>query len=152
MYMVAWLKLFWTPLTNYPDVKENPLDALKDTLLQSKTLHQASIKACTPCSRLIVFPSSAELRGIQNHPIQESNYCERESFTLNSFSWIAFTSEGCLHCQQGLLLNCQNSHLAGVEASSCGRYIRIFQALHCPHTLAHLRRNVTKPTKILISF
>lgn len=68
---------YQTALTNYPDVKEGPLDALKDVLLQSKTLHQASIKACTSLSRLIVFPSSAGLPGIRNHLIQESNYCER---------------------------------------------------------------------------
>lgn len=70
-------KLFRTALTNYPDVKAGTLGALKDALLQSKTLHQASIKACTSLSRLIVFPSSAELQGIRNHLIQESNYCER---------------------------------------------------------------------------
>lgn len=68
--------------TNYPDVKEGPRDAFKDAPLQSKTLHQASIKACTSPSRLIVFPGSAELRGIRNHLIQESNYCERGEFLL----------------------------------------------------------------------
>lgn len=113
-------KLFCTARTNYPDVKERPLDALKDALLQSKTLHQASIKAGTSLFRLIVFPSLAELRGIRNYLIQESNYCER-----GVLLWIA---QGRFDCQHGLLLNCQNSHQSEEEASSCGRYILISPA------------------------
>lgn len=126
----SFCKLFSTALTNYPDVKEGPLDALKDALLQSKTLHQASIKACTFLCRLIVFPTSAELRGIQNHLIQESNYCERGVLLWIAQVELLSAVEGCLDCQRGLLLNCQNSHRAGVEASSCGRYIHIFQMLN----------------------
>lgn len=113
----------------------------KMPLLQSKTLHQASIKACTSLSRLIVFPSSAGLPGIWNHLSQESNYCER-----GVLLWIAQLPslvEGCLDCQHRLLLNCQNSHQARVEASSCGRYIRLFQMLWHPHTQAHRGPGVT---------
>ncbi len=145
-------KLSWTALTNYPDVKEGPLDALKDALLQSKTLHQASIKACTSLSRLIVFPSSAGLRGIGNHLIQESNYCERGVLLWIARVDLLFLVEGCLDCPRGLLRNCQNSHQTGVEASSCGRNIHIFQTPRRPHSQAQWSPNVTKPTKTLISF
>lgn len=147
-------KLSWTTLTNGPGVQEKTVDAIKDAPLQSKTLHQASIKACTSLSRLIVFPSSAELQGIPNHLIQESNYCER-----GVLLWIAQVEllpleEGCLDCQQGLLLNCQNSHQARVEASSYGRNVYIyFQMLWHPRTQQPLRRpSVTNPAKTLISF
>lgn len=68
--------LFRTAPANYPDVKEKEPLMLKkkNARLQSKTLHQASIKACTSLSRLIVFPCTSELRGIRNDLIQESNY------------------------------------------------------------------------------
>lgn len=65
-------------VTNYPHVNEAPLDARKEADLPRKTLNQASIRACIPLPRLIVFPGSSGLAGIQTRLSQESNYRVRE--------------------------------------------------------------------------
>lgn len=58
----------------------------------SKTKHsiRPKLKHVLPLSRLIVFPSSTGLPGIQNHLSQESNYCERG--VLVWIAWVEFAS------------------------------------------------------------
>lgn len=121
----------------------NSLMLEKMSFSKAKHSIRPKLKHVLPLSRLIVFPSSTGLPGIRNHLSQESNYCERGVLV-----WIARVEllsfvEGSLDCQHRLLLNCQNSHQARVEASSCVRYILIFQMLWHPQTHTPWRPCVT---------
>lgn len=138
-----FFKLFWAASTNYPDVKEGPLDAWKNASLQRKTLHQASINACTSLSRIIVFPRSVGRQGFEI--ILFTNLITIKQGVWKGHVELHSLVEGCLDCQQWLLLNCQNSHQAAVEVSTNGRSMHI-----SPQTLT--RPSVTKPSKSLISF
>lgn len=59
--------------------------------------------------------------------------------------------EGCIDCQQGLLLNRQNSHQAEMEASSCGRYMHT-SLRRCDTQIYWYSRGLISPSRPQLLF